>query len=237
MADRHHLLEAFARRFDGRTRRLLPYWSARWSWLVRTRVAKGIKRGVDITVAGLALVALAPLLGLIALAIKLTDRGPVFFWQVRVGRHGREFAFPKFRSMTVDAERLKARLLAENDHGVSVTFKMRRDPRVTRIGRVLRRLSLDELPQLWSVLVGDMSLVGPRPPVPREVALYQVSDRRRLDVTPGLTCIWQVSGRGDVPFAEQVRMDVDYIETRSLRRDAVLLLKTIPAVLTGRGAY
>ena len=196
-----------------------------------------MKRGIDIVVAGAVLLCLAPLLLLIALAIWLTDRGPVFFWQTRIGRHGREFAFPKFRSMVVDAESLKSALLASNDHGTSVTFKMKRDPRVSWIGRILRRLSLDELPQLWSVLVGDMSLVGPRPPVPREVAQYSVADRRRLDVTPGLTCIWQVSGRGDVPFPEQVQMDVDYIETRSLRRDALLLLKTIPAVLTGRGAY
>lgn len=237
MDDRHQILSALARRFDGSMVRRLPYWRARLGWLVRTRVAEAAKRGMDVLVAGTALVLLAPLLILIALAIKLTDRGPVFFWQTRVGRHGREFAFPKFRSMVLNAEALKTSLLAANHHGDSVTFKMKRDPRVTWIGRVLRRLSLDELPQLWSVLVGDMSLVGPRPPVPREVALYKVTDRRRLDVTPGLTCIWQVSGRGDVPFTEQVRMDLDYIQTRTLKRDLLLLLKTIPAVLTGRGAY
>jgi len=237
MADRHHLLAAFARQFDQRPARLVPYWRARWARLVRTRVAETLKRGLDVLAAGTGLVLLSPLLALIALAIKLTDRGPVLFWQTRVGRHGREFAFPKFRSMVVNADQLKTSLLAQNDHGDSVTFKMRRDPRVTGVGRILRRLSLDEMPQLWSVLVGDMSLVGPRPAVPREVARYGVADRRRLEVTPGLTCIWQVSGRGEVPFDQQVRMDVDYILTRNLKRDLILLLKTIPAVLTGRGAY
>jgi lipopolysaccharide/colanic/teichoic acid biosynthesis glycosyltransferase len=114
---------------------------------------------------------------------------------------------------------------------------MKKDPRITWIGRIIRKLSIDELPQLWCVLKGDMALVGPRPPLPREVALYSLSDRRRLDVLPGLTCIWQVEGRGDIPFPEQVEMDVRYIESQSLWFDIVLLLKTVPAVLTGKGAY
>ncbi|HEX9165974.1 MAG TPA: sugar transferase, partial [Gemmatimonadales bacterium] len=236
MTDRDLLRDTVAQRFGSPARRLAAYRAARWRWLARTRGLEGVKRGLDLVAAGLALLCLAPLFAIIALAIWLTDRGPVFFWQTRVGRHGREFAFPKFRSMVIDAERLKDALLAQSHHGQSVTFKMKRDPRVTRVGRMLRRWSLDELPQLWCVLKGDMSLVGPRPPVPREVALYQVGDRRRLEVTPGLTCVWQVSGRGNVAFQQQVAMDVEYIETRSLRRDVMLLLKTIPAVLTGRGA-
>jgi lipopolysaccharide/colanic/teichoic acid biosynthesis glycosyltransferase len=161
----------------------------------------------------------------------------VFFWQTRVGRWGREFPFPKFRSMVVNAEQLKAALLTENDHGQNVTFKMKRDPRITWIGRIIRKLSIDELPQLWNVLRGDMSLVGPRPPLPQEVAQYTLADRRRLDVTPGLTCIWQVSGRGDIPFPQQVQLDVQYIESRSLWADVKILLQTIPAVLLGKGAY
>ena len=127
--------------------------------------------------------------------------------------------------------------MEQNEHGQSVTFKMKKDPRITWIGRIIRRTSIDELPQLWCVLKGDMSLVGPRPPVPREVALYTLQDRRRLDVIPGLTCIWQVEGRGDIPFDEQVQMDMAYIESQSFWFDIKLLLKTVPAVLTGKGAY
>ena len=125
----------------------------------------------------------------------------------------------------------------QSDHEDSITFKMKRDPRITWIGRIIRKLSIDELPQLWCVLRGDMSLVGPRPPLPSEVEQYSLSDRRRLEVIPGLTCIWQVSGRGDIPFAEQVELDAQYIESQSLWLDILLLLKTVPAVLLGRGAY
>ncbi len=197
----------------------------------------GVKRAIDILGAVFLLTALAPLLSVVAVLIKLTDGGPVLFWQTRVGRWGREFAFPKFRSMVVDAEKLKDQLLHLNDHKDGVTFKMKRDPRVTWIGRIIRKLSIDELPQLWCVFRGEMSLVGPRPAVPREVRLYTLDDRLRLDVVPGLTCIWQVSGRGAVPFPRQVELDVEYIMNRSLGLDLKLLLLTIPAVLTGRGAY
>jgi lipopolysaccharide/colanic/teichoic acid biosynthesis glycosyltransferase len=220
----------------GAARRLRLSWKI-YSWAFVVAAVKVVKRGVDIAVAGSALLALAPLFLVVAVLIKRYDGGPVLFWQKRVGRWGREFAFPKFRSMRVDAEALKSALLAQNDHGNGVTFKMKRDPRVTPVGRVIRKLSIDELPQLWCVLKGEMSLVGPRPPVPREVAAYTLSDRRRLDVTPGLTCIWQVSGRGDIPFDRQVELDVQYIQSKSLWLDLVLILKTIPAVLTGRGAY
>lgn len=197
-----------------------------------------LKRTLDFSVAAAALIALSPLFILVAFLIKVTDGGPVLFWQTRVGNQGRHFPFPKFRSMCTNAERIKDELLAENDHGDEcVTFKMKEDPRVTWIGRLIRRYSIDELPQLWCVLRGDMSLVGPRPPVPREVAMYSLRERQRLECTPGLTCIWQVSGRGDVPFPEQVEMDLEYIRNRSFRFDLKLLALTVPAVISGKGAY
>ena len=173
-----------------------------------------------------------------ALAIKLYDRGPVLFWQQRVGLNGRVFDFPKFRSMCVNAEAVRAALLAANEHGsAGVTFKMKRDPRITPIGRLIRRTSIDELPQLWSIVRGDMSLVGPRPPLVSEVARYTMKERQRLSVTPGLTCIWQVNGRSEIPFPQQVEMDINYIQQRSMGRDIMLIIKTVPAVIRGRGAY
>lgn len=199
-----------------------------------TRLAK---RSVDIAASACGLFCLSPLFIAVALAIKLTDRGPVLFWQTRVGQWGREFRFPKFRSMVVNAEKLLEKLQGMNDHTTGLTFKMKKDPRITWIGRIIRKLSIDELPQLFCVLTGEMSLVGPRPPLPKEVAGYTLSDRRRLDAKPGLTCIWQVSGRSDIPFDRQVLLDVEYIESQSFWLDIQLLLKTIPAVLLGRGAY
>ena len=217
-------------------RRLRLSWKL-YSWTAVVAGVRIVKRLVDLTVASAALCALSPLFLAVAVLIKRYDGGPVLFWQKRVGQWGREFECPKFRSMRVDAEALKSALIARNEHGAGVTFKMKRDPRATPIGRVIRKLSIDELPQLWCVMIGEMSLVGPRPPVPREVAAYTLADRRRLDVTPGLTCIWQVSGRGDVPFERQVELDVQYIQSKSLLLDLILILKTIPAVLSGRGAY
>jgi lipopolysaccharide/colanic/teichoic acid biosynthesis glycosyltransferase len=189
-----------------------------------------------VSIAFALLIALAPLFAVIALTLKLSG-GSVLFWQTRVGLWGREFPFPKFRSMVPNAESLQHKILEQNLHGASVTFKMKNDPRVTWIGRILRRTSIDELPQLWCVLRGYMSLVGPRPPIPSEVARYTLPDRRRLDVKPGLTCIWQVSGRGDITFSEQAKLDIHYIESQSFLFDLVLLAKTVPAVLFGRGAY
>jgi lipopolysaccharide/colanic/teichoic acid biosynthesis glycosyltransferase len=191
---------------------------------------------VDIVVSLSLLAAFVPLFAVAAVLIKLTDGGPVLFWQKRVGRWGREFDFPKFRSMVVDADKLLDQLLASNDHEAGVTFKIKDDPRMTRIGRIIRKLSIDELPQLWCVLRGDMTLVGPRPPLPREVAQYSLTDHRRLEVTPGLTCIWQVSGRSAIPFPQQVQMDIEYIENQTLWLDFKLLVKTIPAVLFCQGA-
>jgi len=214
---------SFARASDDFQKRIFRYETA--------------KRILDLTVAIPVLIALSPLLALVALLIKLSDFGPVFFVQTRVGERGRRFQCIKFRSMVPDAEQLKGQLLNQNQHADNRTFKMYRDPRITWIGRIIRKTSIDELPQLWNVVRGDMSLVGPRPPVPTEVNLYSAEDCRRLDVRPGITCIWQVSGRGNLPFAEQVRLDLEYIENRNLLLDLKLLLRTIPAVISGRGAY
>ena len=194
------------------------------------------KRAIDIVAAAGALVLLAPLLGGVALAIKITSPGPVFFRQQRVGHHGRLFQMLKFRSMRQDADKLKEQLLAQNE-ATGPAFKMRHDPRITTVGRFIRKYSIDELPQLWHVLVGTMTLVGPRPVVPEEAADYLDWHRRRFEVKPGLTCIWQVQGRSDVTFDEWMRMDLEYVETRSMWLDLKLLVLTIPAVLTGRGAY
>lgn len=206
-------------------------------WRLNNKTPEGIKRCLDIAASGLALVALFPVFAAIYIWIKLEDGGPALFWQLRVGKHGKPFAFPKFRSMVVDAEAKMAQIRQHNQHGDTITFKMKEDPRITRVGKVLRRLSLDEAPQLWCVLKGDMSLVGPRPALPSEVAKYSLEARRRLDVTPGLTCIWQVSGRSNLAFPIQCKLDVDYIEQQSLSLDLKLIVKTVPAVLSGKGAY
>lgn len=211
---------------------------SRQLWRVRHHLSARAKRMLDILVASSVLLLAMPLMLGVAILIKLTDGGPILHWQMRVGKWGRSFRFPKFRSMVSNAEALQKSLMAANQHGDNaVTFKMKRDPRITWIGRIIRKMSIDELPQLWCVLKGDMSLVGPRPALEKEVARYSLDDRRRLDASPGLTCTWQVSGRSDIAFPEQVRLDVDYIERQSLREDLLLLLKTIPAVITGRGAY
>ena len=232
------LVQELYRRYGrGGTSLRFRFLVKKYAWEITIGGAKALKRLLDIVVSLAMLVLLSPLFAIVAACIKLTDGGPALFYQVRVGQWGREFRFPKFRSMVMNAEKLKDSLLAQSHHGDSITFKMKKDPRVTWIGRIIRKLSIDELPQLWCVLRGDMSLVGPRPPVPREVALYTLADRRRLDVTPGLTCIWQVSGRGDIPFPQQVQLDVDYIESQSFWLDIKLLLATVPAVLLGKGAY
>ncbi len=195
------------------------------------------KRGLDICGSLCALLLFAPLMLLATLLIKITDWGPVFYMQRRVGLNGREFNCVKFRSMVVDAEKQQVHLEFRNVHYDPRTFKIPDDPRVTWIGRWIRRSSIDEMPQLFNVLIGDMSLVGPRPPVPSEVERYSWTDRRRLEAKPGLTCIWQVSGRSRLPFSEQVRLDLEYIENRSHWLDLKLILCTLPAVLSADGAY
>jgi lipopolysaccharide/colanic/teichoic acid biosynthesis glycosyltransferase len=195
------------------------------------------KRILDIALALFGLIVCAPIFLLVAVLIKLTDGGPVFFVQKRVGKDGVEFDFYKFRSMVLHADQIKEQLLAANQHGDHRTFKLRNDPRITPLGRILRRTSLDELPQLWNVLKGDMSIVGPRPPVPQEVALYSEIDRLRLRVQPGLTCLWQISGRAHLPFEKQLELDIAYIMSQSLLLDLQIIARTIPAVISGMGAF
>jgi exopolysaccharide biosynthesis polyprenyl glycosylphosphotransferase len=193
------------------------------------------KRLFDMASSMAALIALAPLMVGVAIGIKLTSRGPILFKQLRVGQHGKPFHMLKFRSMIANAEELKAKLMAQNEQTGPV-FKMRRDPRITGIGRFIRKFSIDELPQLINVLRGEMSVVGPRPPVPGEVAKYEAWQRRRLSVRPGLTCVWQVSGRNEISFEEWMYLDMQYIDHWSLKQDFELILKTLPVVFTGRGA-
>jgi len=194
-----------------------------------------IKRATDIAAALLAMTGFSWLFGLIALAVKCTSAGPVLFRQVRCGLNGRQFTMLKFRSMYADAEERMEEVMALNEMSGPV-FKATDDPRITPVGRVLRRFSLDELPQLWNVLVGHMSLVGPRPPLLKETAEYERWQRRRLSMRPGLTCLWQVSGRNEIDFDEWMQLDLEYIDNWSLWLDIKILLKTIPAVLFGRGA-
>jgi exopolysaccharide biosynthesis polyprenyl glycosylphosphotransferase len=198
-------------------------------------LALSVKRLFDLATSGLALLLLAPVFAGVALAIRLDSPGPAFFRQRRVGRNGRSFQMVKFRSMYQDAEARLEALKAQNEMSGPV-FKMREDPRVTRVGRFLRRTSLDEFPQFWNVLTGEMSIVGPRPPLPSEVKQYKRWQRRRLSVKPGITCIWQISGRNNIDFDRWMELDLEYIDTWSLWGDLKIFLRTIPAVLGSRGA-
>ncbi|MGH1354814.1 MAG: WecB/TagA/CpsF family glycosyltransferase [Thalassovita sp.] len=194
------------------------------------------KRALDLTLTTLGIIPMLPIFGLIALAIKLDSRGPVFFQQDRVGKDGRIFRMLKFRSMVQDAGARRAALLQTSDRA-GICFKSRHDPRVTRVGRLLRRYSLDELPQILNVLMGQMSLVGPRPALPEETRAYPAHARERLSVKPGLTGLWQVSGRADIGFEKMVDMDVAYARSRSVLLDLMLIALTFRVVLSGRGAY
>ncbi len=196
----------------------------------------GWKRLLDLSLTLPGLLALAPLFLAIALAVRLTSPGPVFFVQTRIGLGGRPFGMVKFRSMYRDAEARRAALLAQSDRE-GLCFKARNDPRITPVGRILRRLSLDELPQLFNVLAGQMSLVGPRPALPEEVAAYPARALGRLTVLPGITGPWQVSGRAEIGFDQMVEMDLAYARRPSLRADLTCLLRTFSAVVSGRGAY
>lgn len=195
-----------------------------------------VKRGLDIVGAVVGMALSAPLMAVCAALIKLHDGGPILFPQTRVGQSGRLFRIYKFRSMVPDADTLKMVLMDQNRHGDNRTFKILNDPRITRIGRTMRRLSLDELPQFWNVLQGQMSLVGPRPPLPSEVELYTTRDLKRLAVKPGITCFWQVSGRSNLDFARQVELDLQYVQRRGVWTDLKLLARTLPAVFRGDGA-
>ncbi len=196
---------------------------------------RALKRLFDIVSSAVALWLLLPLFLVVALLVKVTSRGPAFFKQQRVGLHGRRFNMLKFRSMVANAEELKAALAKHNEQTGPV-FKMRQDPRVTRVGRFIRKYSIDELPQLINVLRGDMSVVGPRPPVPSEVVRYEAWQLRRLCVRPGLTCLWQVSGRNQISFEDWMYLDMQYIDHWSLRQDFHLIFRTLPVVFLGRGA-
>ena len=195
-----------------------------------------VKRVFDIVVSFILLVLLSPFLLVIGTAVWVEDGGGILFAQTRVGQYGRLFKMYKIRSMCPDADKKLKDLLEKNQLKEGVTFKLKDDPRMTRVGKWLRKYSFDELPQLYNVLIGDMSLVGPRPPVPREVALYRPADRRRLATKPGITCIWQISGRSEIDFSGQVGLDVGYIETQSFWTDLKILARTIPAVFSGKGA-
>ena len=193
------------------------------------------KRLLDLVFACSLLGLAAPIMLLAALLVKLTSPGPVFFKQIRVGRGGKQFWCYKFRSMCVDAEAKKAALMHLNEASGPV-FKIKRDPRLTPVGGILRKLSIDELPQLWNILRGDMSVVGPRPPLPAEVAQYGVRELGRLAVHPGLTCLWQINGRSNIPFERWMELDLIYIDTMSLRNDIKIVCRTVPTVLFGLGA-
>jgi len=195
-----------------------------------------LKRALDIAGSAALLWVLFPFLLAIAALVRLTSKGPVFFRQVRVGLHGEQFNMLKFRSMVANAEEMKTHLAKLNEQTGPV-FKIKRDPRITPLGRVMRRYSIDELPQLVNVLRGDMALVGPRPPVPLEVAQYEPWQWRRLSVPPGLTCLWQVSGRNEIAFQDWMYLDLQYIDHQNLGQDLNLLLRTVPAVMSGRGSH
>lgn len=205
-------------------------------WRSTLTVKLFVKRTLDVTLTVAAMIFLWPVFVLLALAVKLTSPGPVFFKQVRVGERGKPFLMWKYRSMRQNAESELAALADQNESGGQVLFKIKQDPRITVVGRWMRRFSLDELPQFINVLRGDMSLVGPRPALPSEVDQYQAENLRRLQSKPGLTCNWQVSGRSDLSFDEQMSMDLEYLRKQSLSEDISLLAKTFPAVLSGRGA-
>ena len=206
-------------------------------WHITIRASHIFKRSMDIFLSILAVILGSPVFLLTALIVKLTSPGPIIFSQVRVGKYGRHFKFYKFRSMYIDAEARKAELMKHNESKDGVIFKMKKDPRITPFGRFIRKFSLDELPQLFNVILGDMSLVGPRPPLPSEVKTYTLEERKRLNITPGITCLWQVSGRSELPFSKQIALDKEYIASRSAWKDFLILLKTIPAILTGKGAW
>jgi len=194
------------------------------------------KRAIDLVCSGIGLLVLSPVFAAIAIAIKLSSKGPVFFNQMRIGKNGRKFRMIKFRSMYLDAEERLKELMDKNEAQGAI-FKIKDDPRITSVGKFLRRYSLDELPQLINVFLGQMSLVGPRPPLERELSKYESWQLKRIDTLPGMTGLWQVSGRSELSFSEMVQMDIYYIEHWSIWLDVKILLKTIPAVLSGKGAY
>jgi exopolysaccharide biosynthesis WecB/TagA/CpsF family protein len=222
-------------KLDGASPGLLSLRRVYWKWL---RVSAAVfKRLIDVLAGTFLLLVLSPVFILMIPMIRLESPGPAFYSQMRVGFRGKMFKLWKFRSMHQDAEARREALEKENEMSDGVIFKMKQDPRITRMGRVIRKMSIDELPQLWNVIKGDMSLVGPRPALASEVELYSIEDRVRLMAKPGLTCIWQVTGRSEIPFPQQVKLDEEYLYRQSLATDIKLLFQTIPAVIRGRGAH
>ncbi len=200
------------------------------------RVYFWVKHFLDVLLSITALIVLFPLVLLTAIGIKAEDGGPVFYSQLRAGKNGKTFRFYKFRSMYVNADQKLDELKNKNESD-GPTFKINNDPRITKVGKLIRKSSIDELPQLFNIIRGDMSIVGPRPPLPQEVEKYTPEQMHRLDVKPGLTCYWQCSGRSDLSFEKWMELDMKYIRERSLWTDFKIILMTVPAVLTGRGAY
>lgn len=194
------------------------------------------KRGIDIIGAGSGLLLLSPVIAIVACAVKFTSKGPIFFSQKRVGKNGQLFDMYKFRSMVVNAEELKEKLAHQNEMSGPM-FKMKDDPRVTKVGKFIRKTSLDELPQLWNVLKGDMSLVGPRPSLPKEVKQFEKWMYKRLTVKPGLTCYWQVSGRNNIDFEDWMKLDISYVEDRNLWIDIKLIFKTVLVLFGDKNAH
>lgn len=217
-------------------RQSVRFWIKKNMWIAVTGGSLKIKRLIDIVGSVLGLIIFSPVFAALYVAIRIEDGLPVFFTQERVGKFGKPFRMYKFRSMIKSAEQMRDDLEDLNETG-GVIFKIKKDPRITHVGHFMRRYSLDELPQLYNVLKGDMSLVGPRPHPITDVSRYSISHRKRFDITPGITCFWQVSGRSEIGFEKQVDLDMQYIQSQSLWLDIVLLLKTIPAVIFGRGAY
>ncbi len=207
-----------------------------WAYTAH-RIYLVAKRIVDVTLATFLLIAAAPILAVAAIAIKLTSRGPILFRQARAGLHGKPFTMYKLRTMYQGAAEDRNLFKALNELEGAPVFKIRRDPRITRVGRWLRRSSIDELPQLFNVLRGEMSLVGPRPLPLDEIRTENWGEWLRLSVRPGLTCLWQIAGRTEIPYGEWMQLDGYYVQNRSLALDLRIILKTIPAVLSGRGAY
>ncbi len=206
-------------------------------WRITVALSYKIKRIADFILSLAGLIVLSPLLVVVGIIIKLTSEGPIIFSQTRVGRFGKHFKLYKFRSMYKDAEARKAELIKQGVSNDDLRFKDKNDPRVTPFGHIIRKTSIDELPQLANVLLGDMSLVGPRPPTPDEVSQYNLDYRKRLNVIPGLTGLWQVSGRSNIKTPEQMELDKKYIASRSIWFDICIILRTIPAIITGKGAY
>lgn len=217
-------------------RQSIRFWFKKNMWIFVTKGSLKLKRLIDIVGSIIGLVALSPVFAALYVAVRIEDGGPVFFTQERIGKFGKPFWMYKFRSMIRNAEGMRDDLEDLNETG-GIIFKIKKDPRITGVGHFMRRFSLDELPQLYNVLKGDMSLVGPRPHPIKDVSRYSLDQRRRFDITPGITCFWQVSGRSEIGFEKQVDLDMQYIQSQSLWLDIILLLKTIPAVIFGRGAY